>query len=256
MTICISAICTEKGKEHIVFAVDHMLSNRFLGEFEHSINKYNLINNNTILMLSGTANLMEYFTCLDNVESNFYDILNEIKSKFKEKRLEMIQTSVLDQMDINFDFMKENLNKEFKNPLIKVMFDEVLSTRLHTTLLLVGFDNAKAKINEISDGGTNDLRTINFHAIGSGSTQAFNTLLFQKQSINENLITTIYNVFKAKKNAEAMQGVGKETDLGYLNTKGVKMLNEKDLNNLENIYNNELTYGKTHEDLKNINLSD
>jgi len=46
----LSTICTEKEKEHIVFAVDHMLSNKFLGEFEHNINKYNLINKNTVLM--------------------------------------------------------------------------------------------------------------------------------------------------------------------------------------------------------------
>jgi len=52
-----------------------------------------------------------------------------------------------------------------------------------------------------------------------------------------------------------MQGVGKETELGYLNKKGVKMLNNEDLNNLENIYKDELSYGKTHNDLGKINLS-
>ena len=198
---------------------------------------------------------MEFFTHLNNPKSNFYNILNEIQGKFKEKRLELIQTSILDPMFVDVKFMKENLNKEFKNPFIKVMFDKVLNTKLNINLLLLGFDGDKAKIHEISDGGTSDLRTINFYTIGSGSTQAFNTLLFQKQSIDENLITTIYNVFKAKKNAEIMPGVGEKTKLGYLNTEGVKMLNEEDLYNLKNIYNNELSYGKTHKDLKKINLS-
>jgi len=62
-----------------------MLSNKFLGEFEHNINKYNLINKNTVLMLYGNTNLMEFFTQINNSKSNFYDILNEIQGKFKEK---------------------------------------------------------------------------------------------------------------------------------------------------------------------------
>ena len=59
MTVCISAICTEKGEEHIVFAVDHMLTTAN-GEFEHPINKYEIINKNTVAMVAGDALLMNY----------------------------------------------------------------------------------------------------------------------------------------------------------------------------------------------------
>ena len=50
MTICISAICKENEDEHIVFAVDHMITT-YNGEFEHAIKKYNIINKNTVGML-------------------------------------------------------------------------------------------------------------------------------------------------------------------------------------------------------------
>ena len=36
-------------------------------------------------MLYGNTNLMEFFTQINNSKSNFYDILNEIQGKFKEK---------------------------------------------------------------------------------------------------------------------------------------------------------------------------
>jgi len=258
MTICIAAISKEeinnKEEEYIVFAVDHMLSNNLLGEFEHDIKKYHQINQSTVLMLSGRAHLMEYFTELENSNGNINDILEELKTKFKEKRLEIIQSEILEPSLIDLDFINENINKEFNNSLIKYIFHEILNTQLDTSILLTGFEGNKAKIFELMDNGVSDLRTINFHAIGSGSIQALNTLLFQKHSIKEDLKTTIYNVFKAKKNAEVMRGVGKETELGYLSKDGVILLKKKDLNTLENIYNCELNYGKNHEELKNLKL--
>ena len=77
-----------------------------------------------------------------------------------------------------------------------------------------------------------------------------NTLLFQKHSKNDDLKTTLYNVYKAKKNSEAMQGVGKETEIGYLNKKGIKMLNEKNIKILNNIYHAELNFGKENKKLR------
>ena len=73
-------------------------------------------------------------------------------------------------------------------------------------------------------------------------------------SKNDDLKTTLYNVYKAKKNAEAMEGVGKETDIGYLNENEIKMLNKENIKILDSIYNTELTYGKNHDDLKKLNI--
>lgn len=66
--------------------------------------------------------------------------------------------------------------------------------------------------------------------------------------------TTLYNVYKAKRNAEVMQGVGKETDIGYLNEKGIVMLDKKSINILDDIYAVELNYGKNHERLNDLNI--
>ena len=84
--------------------------------------------------------------------------------------------------------------------------------------------------------------------------QAQNTLLFQKQSKQDDLKTTLYNVYKAKKNAEVMQGVGKETDIGYLNEDCITMLDDENIKILDEIYNIELNYGRQHNQLNDLKL--
>ena len=51
MTICISAICTQNKREHVVFSVDHMITTG-VGQFEHDICKYEFLTDNTFGMLA------------------------------------------------------------------------------------------------------------------------------------------------------------------------------------------------------------
>lgn len=86
-------------------------------------------------------------------------------------------------------------------------------------------------------------------AKGFISILAQNSLLFQKHSKQDDLKTTLCNVYKAKKNAEVMQGVGKETDIEYLNETGITMLDKRNIEILDEIYNIELNYGRQHKRL-------
>lgn len=253
MTICISAICTENDEEHIVFAVDHMITTG-IGEFEHNSNKYALINENTVAMLSGRTLLTEYLLNDDYSDKSYSEIQIIIEDKFKQKRLELIQKEILDVYSIDFDFVKEILRNKILNEFQNQILIGITKVKLNTAILLIGFEENNAKISEISETGIESFNQINFHTIGSGSIQAQNTLLFQNHSKGNDLKTTLYNVYKAKKNAEAMQGVGKETDIGYLNKKCMKMLNDDDIKILDEIYNIELNCGKTHQKLKELNI--
>lgn len=49
-----------------------------------------------------------------------------------------------------------------------------------------------------------------------------------------------------------MQGVGKETEIGFLNNDGIHMLNSKNLKILDEIYNVELNCGKKHHKLNDL----
>ena len=78
MTICISAVATEreneKEKETIIFSTDHMISVGNLGQFEKEIKKYKILNKNTIAMLSGNTLLFDRI--LDGTDDfhDFYKI--------------------------------------------------------------------------------------------------------------------------------------------------------------------------------------
>ena len=253
MTICISAICTQNNDEHIVFAVDHMITTG-IGEFEHNSNKYSLVTDNTVGMVSGRALLMDYLLDDDYSKKTYSEIQNIIEDKFKLKRLEQIQKEILDVYSIDFDFVKDILKNQITNEFQNQILINITKAKLNTAVLLIGFEEGNAKISEITETGIVSFNQINFHTIGSGSIQAQNTLLFQNHSKDNDLKTTLYNVYKAKKNAEAMQGVGKETDIGYLNEKGIQMLNNEDIKILDQIYNQELIYGKTHEKLNELNI--
>lgn len=253
MTICIAAIANENDKEYIVFSTDHMVTTN-MGQYEHSILKYSKLNDNTIAMLAGQVLLFEDLVKLKDDSINYVEIKKEIFNNFKKKRKEIIENEIFSLFGINEAFFIDSLQKEIPNPYIETILTKVAEFKLVTSILLTGFIDSKAQITDIDENGIIDFRSMNFHAIGSGSIQAVNTLLFQKHSKTNPLLTTIYNVFKAKKNAEVSEGVGKETELLILMEEGIYKLSNDDLNVLANIYKEELQYGNNDERLNSIKI--
>jgi hypothetical protein len=95
---------------------------------------------------------------------------------------------------------------------------------------------------------------MNFHTIGTGNAQAANTLLFQKHDKQDKLLETLYKVYKAKRNSEVMQGVGKETELLILSKDGCHKIEKPHMDILSKIYYEELQFGKNHKDLRKIDI--
>ena len=227
MTICIAAIATEDGKELVVFSTDHMVTTH-AGQFEHSIIKYKQLNSHTIAMLSGHALLIDDLTKLESLpDTSFEKIERDIYENFKKKRKEVIKNEIFNVYGIDETFFINALKSPVPNPFVHSILDKVSNFELHTSIILTGFDDGKARISEITESGHVDFRPMNFHAIGSGTIQAMNTLLFQKHSKFANLCETIYNVYKAKRNAEVMEGVGKETEVLILREGGLEKLSSE-----------------------------
>jgi len=82
--------------------------------------------------------------------------------------------------------------------------------------------------------------------------QAENTLLFQRHSKKDKLSTTLYNVYKAKRNSEVSVGVGKETDIKVMTQNDILSIDEENLNKLSQIYDNEIKSGKENKILEDI----
>jgi hypothetical protein len=252
MTICIAAIAKEKNKEYIVFATDHMVST-MTGAFEHSIKKYRELNKSTVAMLSGQVLLFDDLIKLDGNENDFNEIREKIFENFKKKRNEIIKSEIFNIYGIDEQYFKDALSKQVPNPIIQKILTQVSEFKLKTNILLIGFDGGEARIADISDFHMMDFTSLNFHSIGSGTIQSDNTLLFQKHGKHESLINTIYSVYKAKRNAEVMNGVGKETELLVLNNDtGCRYVNTEQLNVLTEVYEEEFNYYKNHKKLKSL----
>jgi hypothetical protein len=253
LTICIAAIGSEQKNEFIVFATDHMVS-MDMGEngvwkFEHAIEKYKSINSQTIAMIAGVPLFLDQLTKNLDDKVQFNEISLEIYRNFLSVREDLIHTNVFNVLGVNREFFIERLKEETNNSIIEETWQKILEYNLQTSILLIGFVNNEAMITEIHEKGFIDFRQLNFHAIGSGAAQAQNTLLFQKHSKKDCLEVTIYDVYKAKRNAEVSEGVGRETDLGVLTKRGFYILEETKLDELDKIYQDELKYGRTHQDL-------
>jgi hypothetical protein len=226
-----------------------------LGQFEHSIIKYKEINKQTVSMLSGSPILFDDLINLKKWDDPFDKIKSQIFTNFKKKRKEMIKNEIFDKFMINESFFVDALNHKIENQLMNSIMKTIAEFSLETSILLIGIDEGVAKISVIEEDGYIDLVDINFHAIGSGADQATNTLFFQKHSNSENLSTAIYNVYKAKRNAEVKRGVGRETELAVLSGKKLTRLTDDHLKLLNKVYTDELNYGKNNKELKHICLA-
>lgn len=165
---------------------------------------------------------------------------------------EQIKKQLLDQYKLDFDFIKEVMKGQVQNKYIDNILQSISEASLDSAILVIGFKNHLAQITEIRDIGMFDYRDIDFGCIGSGAVQAMNTLLFQRHSKSDSLATTLYNVYKAKRNAEVAVGVGEETDMAILSSKGVKQIKSDNLEILRKVYEKELTLGKTSEKVKEL----
>lgn len=254
MTICVAAIGRDaKENELIVFATDHMISSPQIGQFERATGKYKQLNNNTVAMLSG--NPLIFDNLIKNCKKkkcDFDDIKNSIHDNMKTIREELIKKQILDIFKIDYKFIQEIIKGPIQNQYANSLVETISKFTLNTVILLVGFKEKEAQIVEISENNISELRDINFSAIGTGAVQAVNTLLFQKQSKDDSLPVTIYNVYKAKRNAEVSVGVGKETDIIILTQSGITEIAEDKEKILSQIYEKELKFGRTNEKVNQI----
>jgi hypothetical protein len=262
MTLCIAAIGTDKDHESIVFATDHLVSleseyyrEHAIGKFEHAIKKYTFIPPNSVAMIAGSPFIFNELVDLPTTSKTYTAIRDNISKNFKYVRDTVIQNEVFDALGVDKSLIAKSLMRDEINPLTEKILDRVAEFKFNASILLIGFDRInKAKISVINERSVIDTTEMFFTAIGSGYVQAINTLYFQKHTNEKNLMTTLYNVFKAKTNAEVHEGVGRETDLLILQPDACMKVTRDQINILKEIYIDELGYGADHRLLKEIDL--
>ena len=248
MTICIAAIGKNSNEEFIIFATDHMVTTPS-GQFEQSIEKFKAINKTTVAMFSGNALLFQKI--MDKLDSKLKDseygkLADAIHTSMRDVRIETFEKEVLGIYNLKLPELKAFLDKKIENNYVNDMLFKLSAYSLGSAILTVGFKDQSAQITLITEYIKVEHRDLNFGAIGSGEAQAINTLMFQKHSKDNDLGTTLYNVYKAKRNAEVAVGVGKETDMYILHQKkGLIRIKPSYEKQLDEVYSKELQYGKS-----------
>lgn len=263
MTICISAIGKEKDsdEEFIVFATDHMVTygnDKLSNEFEHKIKKYKELglSKNIVAMLSGRTLLFEKLLKGTKYLNDYDGVMCKIHDNFRSIKKSEIHTQLLEPFNLTEKDLKDFLLRPMDNLFTKNILEGIFDHRLNSSILLIGFKDKKAQIYEVNESGTTSMRDIHFHTIGSGSFNASNTLFIQKHCNENSLKQTIYNVYKAKRNAEVSQGVGQDTEILICSKEKVVPLSNEDQKKLKIIYENELSFGQgrmEQEDLNSLN---
>ncbi|MFT4892790.1 MAG: 20S proteasome alpha/beta subunit [Candidatus Nanohaloarchaea archaeon] len=277
MTICISALCERENEdgdkeEAVVIATDKMITQEGLGSFEHpTLTKFRELDNGCVLLLAGNPLIFRKVLDKKQLTSDDYEETSEdIFEAMQEIREDEIEREVLQPMGLEKKGGIDTVGQQAvqnngiwdyvagqtqKSEVLRWVQEKLVNYNLETELLLVGFKSDNAQITQISDRNYNHVRDINYSVIGSGSVQASNSMLFQKHSKETNIEEALFNVFKSKKRAEVHQGVGEKTDLYVLTqSNGLQKLEKEDKEKLEDIYDDELEFGKKDERLEDLSI--
>lgn len=238
----------------MVAITDKMLTNSVVGGgFEHPSPKHKILNEKYIAMLSGNPLIFPDLVP-DEISkgTSLRDFAIKVKDNMKATRLAKIDEEILSPLSTDRKMISRALEKEIPNMYVDSLMKSIANFRLDTEINLAGVENNKASVYYVSETGVPDLSDIGFESIGSGEIESTNTLLFQRQHRKTPLKEGVYNVFKAKRNAEAAEGVGIETDMVILNNIDHKVLSPEKIEDLRHIYNEEMDFGKQHKALDTV----
>jgi len=262
MTVCIAAIC-EKNKS-IVVASDRMITAPFLArEFEHDQSKIHVIDKEVVALTAGDATrAIDIFRIIESKLSSESDnstkeIARMICEEYEKLRIQKIESIYFQPRGMTIEAFYKERAKQLPEQLA-IFLDKCMSQQeLGLSLIIAGIDESEAHIFTILDPGNMEcFDTIGFQAIGIGESHALNSLIGKKISINDNLLTCIYNVYEAKKISEVAPGVGKFTDMSIINEEGIEHLTQKDIDIIDSAHKklNEPKEANIEDELKNLSI--
>ena len=235
MTICVAGI--SKQDSSIVVASDKMLTSTPLGSFEMDFEKYIEFSNSVLLFAGNATNqekihekLKEKFS-KDDKKVYMKQLVSALEDIVFELRSELIN-EFLSRYDLNIKEAKNLIPSPIQNPLNDKILKVLDRASIENQIMVAGFDEkGEPKIFGL-DAVENviqfkfvDYSGIGMHAIGSGSIQTLNSLLFAKFSKKLTTPEVVYHLYTAKKRAEVAQGVGKATDLFmFTKSKGLEQI--------------------------------
>ena len=233
MTVGIAAVC-DSGKR-IVIASDRMITNYGSGvEFETLESKLERLSPKcAVLQSSGdmsiTTEIVESVRLQMEVphDSSVAGLADLIKSNYTKVRLRRLDDRIV-VPTLGPDYVRNRENGVSLPDYLKnqqAMF-QTLALRmeqhdLSVQLLVAGADNSAAHLFLVNNPGVcQNMDKLGYATIGSGYMHALIWLQLARQTRQTDVLTTLLDVYSAKRVAEVAPGVGKETDMAIIDEEG------------------------------------
>ncbi len=250
MTVCIAAVCESAQK--IVIAADRMLTYPppTSLEFETEEDKIEGLAPSCVALASGSTPFITeiikntHKTLGGNLSPEFDQLLDSVKDEYIATRTKRIDETII-HASLGTDY-KTFLNKggvlpqylQTQPQIYQQLFMVSQQFNLNTELIVAGIDNSGAHIAVVTHPGTLlSLDKLGYGAIGSGGIHAIIYLSLNGQTSRKPLYDTLYNVYAAKKIAEASPGVGEVTDIAIVEVGRVFRCGQPILNELRRLFN-------------------
>ena len=242
MTICVAAIAA--GNSAVVVASDRMVSAQFLSlEFDHPGSKIEQLSRSCVGLSSGDAlPAGELFNSAYAVATQLQNpqigqIAESIKDSYCSLRQKRIEEQIFKPRGITLEaFYQQGFIRQFPPEVSMQLDDMVQRTEFGVTLLITGVDGNGAHIFAIFDPGiSTSYDRIGYHAIGSGMSHAILSLVSANQHQGRSINETVFNVFRAKRQAESAPGVGQAIEMRVVTLAGVRAVTEEQLAGLDSL---------------------
>lgn len=224
MTVCIAAIC-EDGKA-IVAATDKAVTSRQMAS--ETMQKIIPIADSVLALTAGNAVVQTEIIGLIQEQIGIFDPttrtpdnleVKQVAEMFEHAYLQYWQHRVANEVLAHYGLDLDTWKNQ-KNHLLPTLVDDIsakidyLEVR-NVQTIVAGLDDV-AHLWVVTNGVKECYDSIGYACIGDGGSVATAEFIKHNYAADKSYHTAIYLSFLAKKRAEAVQGIGKGTDLAYL----------------------------------------
>jgi hypothetical protein len=240
MTVCIGALCNDATIG--IVASDRMVTSTFPPiEFEHTRQKLTSVTNYCVILTAGNAlksvDIIPRVIASLGKTPNITTIAQTTKDFYQILRGNEAEELLLKPRTLTKEVFYTRGTSIFPPDLFNMIDHQFSQYDYGLQLLIVGGDNNGAHLFQVSNPGTvNCFDTLGFHAIGIGALHAIQTFIAHNYKVSYSLEEAINIVYAAKKAAEIAPGVGKETDISFIDEKDIIHVDPTIISEIAKIY--------------------
>ena len=247
MTVCLGALCADadgNAARAIVVVSDRMVTLGNITEFEHEVPKIQVITDNLVALTAGDALrgfrlIKEVMTALPKDVIDVEQIVSSTAKRYSELRKRQIESDVFQKRNMNInDFYRSGIQHQMVSALAGAIDKYVDEYDFGLELMMAGIDDSGAHLYSIENPGDvySEHLPIGYHAIGSGTLHALQSMIGFGHTAARGLHETIFAVYASKRRAEFAPGVGRDTDMMVISKDGVTKIEGDVLAQLEQVY--------------------